>query len=89
MEILQAKVIMKNISVTVHFTGLVDVRNVTSGSSVPIPEGTSLSELLSILGIIEQHKRYIISMINGKKETLFYVLKNNDVVELFLPVGGG
>lgn len=80
---------MKNISVTVHFTGLVDVRNIASGSSVLIPEETSLSELLSILGIIEQHKRYIISMINGKKETLFYVLKDNDEVKLFLPVGGG
>jgi len=48
-----------------------------------------LSALLSILGIIDIHKKYIIAMINGGKETLFYVLKNEDEVKLFLPVGGG
>ncbi len=80
---------MKKISVTIHFTGLVDVKNVASGSSIDIQEGSSLSELLSILGIMEQHKRYIIAMINGKKETLCYALKNKDEVKLFLPVGGG
>lgn len=80
---------MNSISVTIHFTGLVDVKNVTSGSSIDIPEGTNLSALLSILGIIDIHKKYIIAMINGGKETLFYVLKNEDEVKLFLPVGGG
>lgn len=80
---------MNNINVTILFTGLVDVKNVISGSSISIPEGSNLSELLSILGIIEQHKRYIIAMVNGEKETLFYVLKDNDEVKLFLPVGGG
>ena len=80
---------MENINITVHFTGLVDVKNITSGSSVSIPAGTNVSGLLSILDIMEQHKRYLIVMINEKKETLFYILQNNDVVKLFLPVGGG
>lgn len=80
---------MNSISVSIHFTGLVDVKNVASGSSIDIPEGSDLSALLSILGIIETHKKYITAMINGKKETLVYALKNKDEVKLFLPVGGG
>ena len=80
---------MGKLSVTIRFTGLVDVKKVVSGDSIEIPEGTDLSKLLSILGIIEQHKKYIIVMVRGRKENLDYKLKNNDDVNLFLPVGGG
>ena len=80
---------MKNITVIVNFTGLVDIKNITSGSSVNIQEGTTVSEFLSILGIIERHKKYIIVTVGGRTETLFYVLQNSDEVKLFLPVGGG
>jgi len=80
---------MKKISVTIRFTGLVDVKKIASGESMNVPEGTDISKLLSILGIIEQHKKYIIVMIRGSKENLLYKLKNNDEVNLFLPVGGG
>ncbi len=80
---------MENISITVNFTGLVDVKKIASGDKVNIPAGADISKLLSILGIIEQHKKYIIVMINGKKEELFYKLKDSDEVNLFLPVGGG
>ena len=80
---------MEDIKITVHFTGLVDVKNIVSGSVISIPAGSNLSALLSVLGIREQHKRYIIAMINGKKETMFYSLKEKDEVKLFLPVGGG
>lgn len=80
---------MGNINVTVYFTGLIDIKNITSGSTITVSEGTNLGALLSILGIIEQHKKYIIAMINGKKVTLFYLLKDKDEVKLFLPVGGG
>ncbi len=80
---------MNGISVTVNFTGLVNVKNITSGSSVNLREGASVSELLSKLGIIEQHKKYIIVMVGGKQVTLPYVLQDGDGIKLFLPVGGG
>jgi molybdopterin converting factor small subunit len=80
---------MKNITVTVNFTGHVDIKNITSGSSMNIQEGTTISELLSMLGIIEGHKKYIIVTVGGRKETLFYVLRDSDEIKLFLPVGGG
>lgn len=80
---------MEDIKITVHFTWLVDVKNIVSRSVISIPAGSNLSALLSVLGIREQHKRYIIAMINGKKETMFYSLKEKDEVKLFLPVGGG
>jgi len=80
---------MEKINVTVNFTGLVDIKNIKSGDTVNLPEGTDVSKLLSMLGIIEQHKKYIIVMINGVKETLFRKVNNNDEINLFLPVGGG
>lgn len=80
---------MNIIRVAVHFTGLVNIRNITSGSSMDIPGGTSVSELLSTLGIIEQHKRYLIVMVGGKKVTVSHLLRDGDEIRLFLPVGGG
>jgi molybdopterin converting factor small subunit len=80
---------METISVIINFTRLVDIKKVASGDTINIPEGTDISGLLSILGIIEQHKKYIIVMISGRKENLSYKLKNGDEVNLFLPVGGG
>lgn len=80
---------MNNIVVTVNFTGLVNIKSITSGSSVSIHEGASVSELLSVLGIIERHKRYVIVMVGGKQVTLSHVLKDGDEIKLFLQVGGG
>jgi len=76
-------------NITVNFTGLVDIKNIKSGDTLKLPEGTDVSKLLSMLGIMEQHKKYIIVMINGVKETLFRKVNNNDEINLFLPVGGG
>ena len=80
---------MPNITVTVSFTGLVDIKNFTSGSSLELEAGTTVSGLLSRLGIKEPHKKYLIVTVGGKTETLFYGLQNNDEVKLFLQVGGG
>lgn len=80
---------MEKIRVTVRFTELVDIKKIKSGESIDVPEGTDISKLLSILGIIEQHKKYVVVMIRGMKEVLSYKLKNKDEVNLFLPVGGG
>lgn len=80
---------MSEISVQLHFTGLIDIKNLLSGDYVNINEGSTLSDLLSRIGIRQEHKKYIIAMVNEKKEFLHYVLKNNDQIKLFLPVGGG
>lgn len=80
---------MAKMTVTVHFTGLVNIKKIASGDAVPLPEGTDVAQLLSNLGIIEQHKKYIIVTINGEKQNLSTPLKNNDVVKFNLLLGGG
>ncbi len=80
---------MNEIRVQLHFTGLIDIKNFLSGDYITLKEGSTLSDLFSQLGIRQEHKRYIISMVNEKKEFLHYVVKNNDQIKLFLPVGGG
>ena len=80
---------MSEIKVRLYFTGLIDIKNLASGDFLSLPEGSTLSDLFSKIGIRQEHKRYIIAMINEKKEFLHYMLKNNDEVKLFLPVGGG
>ncbi|HPG29246.1 MAG TPA: MoaD/ThiS family protein [bacterium] len=80
---------MKKIQITIHFTTLVDVKNIKSGDTIEISDETTMSGLLSILGIIERHQKYIVIMRNGEKSNLSAKLKNNDEIKLFLPVGGG
>ena len=80
---------MDKIRVQVFYTGLIDIKNVSSGEYVSIEEGSTLSDLFSILGIRPEHKRYIIPMVNDQKEFLHYILKDDDQIKLFLPVGGG
>jgi len=77
------------IKITVNFTGLIDIKKINSGSELTLNNDMNISALLSELGIKEHHKKYLVIMANGKKETLYYNLKNNDEVSLFLPVGGG
>ncbi|MEI6055178.1 MAG: MoaD/ThiS family protein [Lentisphaerota bacterium] len=80
---------MNGIRVQLHFTGLIDIKNLVSGDYLTLKEGSNLSDLLTQIGIRQEHKKYIISMVNEKKEFLHYMPKNDDQIKLFLPVGGG
>jgi sulfur carrier protein ThiS len=52
-----------------------------------IPEGTSVEKLIFDYGIPKDLVKLI--FINGKRQTSHYILKNNDRLGLFPPVGGG
>ncbi|HRY29138.1 MAG TPA: MoaD/ThiS family protein [Elusimicrobiota bacterium] len=80
---------MDKIKVTVHFTGVVDVKKIASGESVSLPAGADVSALLSELEIAERHKKYVVVHVGGRKQGLSHKLKDNDEVKLFLPIGGG
>jgi len=77
------------INVKVLFTGLVAVKGISSGNTVEIPINSTVSSLLSKLGIKEEHKKYIIILVNEEKAQLSKILNDNDVLSLFLAVGGG
>ena len=77
------------IEIKISFTGLIDVKCYASGDTIQVDRGTDIKSLLSTLGIREQHKRFLIVIVNEKKQSLNYVLQDKDHVALFLPIGGG
>ncbi|HJO94307.1 MAG TPA: MoaD/ThiS family protein [Victivallales bacterium] len=79
----------KNITIKVSFTGLIDVKNFNSDSNLSVKSKSTINDVLGVLGIRPQHKRFIITLINDNKERLTYILKDGDHLSLFLPVGGG
>ena len=79
---------MSDIKVQIHLMGPVDV-NIANGDFVAVKAGSNLSDLLTQVGIRAEHKKFVIATVNDKKETLYYMLKNNDEIKLLLPVGGG
>lgn len=51
-----------------------------------VSEGTTLLELLQLLGLDSEH---LIYLINGLAQNIDWVLHDNDRVGIFPPVGGG
>jgi hypothetical protein len=45
--------------------------------------------LLELLGIPPNQQRYLIVYANGRKQSLSYTLRQDDDLQLFLPIGGG
>jgi sulfur carrier protein ThiS len=80
---------MSEIKIKLSFTGVIDIKNFSNNSILQINEGSTVGDVLSIIGIRKEHKKYIIAIVNDEKEKAVYVLQNNDHLSLFLPVGGG
>jgi sulfur carrier protein ThiS len=77
------------IKIKLSFTGVIDIKDFSNNSILQINEGSTVGDVLSIIGIRKEHKKYIIAIVNDEKKKAVYVLKNNDHLSLFLPVGGG
>lgn len=56
-------------------------------SVMEVPEGISVEEVVRLLEIPVEEAAII--MINGRGKKLDAILKDNDVLALFPPVGGG
>jgi sulfur carrier protein ThiS len=79
----------KKIKVKLTFNGVIDIKNIKNNSFLDIVHGTSIGDVLVDLGIRKEHKRFIITIVNDKKQPQTYVLNDGDHLSLFLPVGGG
>ncbi len=80
---------MGSTNITVSYTGVLNIQKIPSGAEFSVPDGTTISELLSMLDIIESHKKYVIVLVQDQKVNLAYKLKNSDEVKLSLLIGGG
>jgi len=78
----------KQISVTVKFFATLREFGPTE-AKITIPENNSVQFLFDKYQIPEEHRRAII-MINGKPhQDLNTILRNEDVIAIFPPIGGG
>jgi sulfur carrier protein ThiS len=75
--------------VTVEYTGVLNIKVVSSGGTVELPTGATVSALLEHLGIDKEHRKFITSLVNNQKARISAVLSEGDKVYLLLPVGGG
>ena len=50
---------------------------------------TTIVELLTELGYIEEHLPFIMASVNGELRDHKYIVKENDNIMLFVNVGGG
>ncbi len=75
--------------VTLNYAAVLKLEKVSSGSTVDLSEGTTVSQLLSDYRIKEEHKRYILVFVDEKKRDLNYVLRDGEELNLYIPIGGG
>jgi hypothetical protein len=76
-------------NVKISFTGVIDIKNISDGSVIQIEKNSTIDNVLDKLGIRKEHKKYLITIINGDRKRDSYVLQQNDHLSLFLSVGGG
>ena len=77
------------INVKISFTGVIDIKNISDGSVIQIEKNSTIDNILDKLCIRKEHKKYLITIINGDKKRASYILQNKDHLSLFLLVGGG
>mgnify|MGYP003603833817 CR=1 FL=1 len=75
--------------IELEFAAVLNVKDVRSGSSLEIDEGTTVTDLLNRLQIDIAYHKFVIPFVNGRKTKTGDTLQNNDKVFLSLPVGGG
>ena len=75
--------------VHVEYTGVLEVKDVPSGSDVELQEEATVGGLLNHLRIRPDHHRFIQTAVNGRQQRASARLSDGDRVVLFLPMGGG
>ena len=75
--------------IRLHYPALMGIEGLKSGGDVEVHDNATIEELLQSLALSKEHVRYILVYVNGEKRGLSHGLCHNDVVKLYLPVGGG
>ncbi len=75
--------------ILVEYTALLDLKGVPNGSLVDVPDGSTISDLLTRCGVEAAHQKYIAPFINSEKKPLRTILRDGDHLVLSLPIGGG
>jgi sulfur carrier protein ThiS len=81
--------VQQPVSITVRHSPILKVEGISQGGRFEVPAGCTVGSLLERLGIPANQQRYLIVYANGGKKTSSYVLRQDDAIQLFLPIGGG
>jgi hypothetical protein len=75
--------------IKVNYAAVLKLTRIRTGETVDLPEGTTVSQLLSDSSVKEEHKKFIQVFVDEKKRDIHHILKDGEVLSLYLPVGGG
>ena len=75
--------------ITLNYSAILKLDDVKNGSTIKIDNETSVKDLLNRWKVREDHQKYIVAYANDKKVGLSYILRDNDLLQLYLPIGGG
>jgi len=75
--------------ITVSYVGYLHLDGIENNSSIEIEKETTVRKLLEGCGMKQEHLRYVIPVVNDKKQGLSYILRDKDSLFLYLPAGGG
>lgn len=76
-------------NIIIHYPAAMRIDSVKSGSSMDIPQGTNIEALLKSCNVKKEHIKYILAYVNSEKRGVSHILRHNDELKLYLPIGGG
>jgi sulfur carrier protein ThiS len=78
-----------DMKVKLEFVALLNIENMKSGDWIELEAPSTITDLLTKIGISDRHQKFVIPFINQKPARRSSSLEDGDEVYLFLPVGGG
>ncbi|HUV08226.1 MAG TPA: hypothetical protein VMX75_10885 [Spirochaetia bacterium] len=76
-------------NIKISYSAVLHIEGLTNGSILETRDGTSISGLLALFNVKEEHQRTITALVNGRQRGLSHILEDNDDLNLLLPIGGG
>jgi hypothetical protein len=77
------------VRIRMQYPASMRIEGVKSGSVVEVDEGVSIGKLLRSCSVKQEHLKYILAYVNGEKRGMTHRLCPDDVLKLYLPIGGG
>ncbi len=74
--------------ITLRYVRMLDISDVDYDSTMEIPAGATVTDVLDELEIDEDKQQFIQPEINGEEERLETTLSDGDELFLFLPIQG-
>lgn len=75
--------------VRVEHIALIQCQQLGADGAVELAEGSTVTDLLNLIGISAEHQRAIVPFINSEKAKRTHTLSDGDTVFLSLAIGGG